>query len=156
MIFDDIKNIRNYSEVDEKIADFILNLTAMQECGKVFLSEDRLTYANVDEYTTKTLENCKLEAHKKYIDIQILLDGVEELDYINVEGLKVKEAYIPERDIMFFDTPEKVLNRIILETGKFVLLYPHEAHQPQMAYKNIPSKVKKVVVKIPVCHSEPA
>ena len=156
MIFDDIKNIRNYSEVDEKIADFILNLTAMQECGKVFLSEDRLTYANVDEYTTKTLENCKLEAHKKYIDIQILLDGVEELDYINVEGVKVKEAYIPERDIMFFDTPEKVLNRIILGTGKFVLLYPHEAHQPQMAYKNIPSKVKKVVVKIPVCHSEPA
>lgn len=150
MIFDDIKNIRNYPEVDEKIADFILKLTAGQECGKVFLSEDGLTYANVDEYTTKTPENCKLEAHKKYIDIQLLLEGVEELDYINVEGLTVKEAYTPERDIMFFEIPEKVLNRIILETGKFALLYPHEAHQPQMAYKNMPSKVKKVVVKIPI------
>lgn len=150
MIFDDIKNIKNYALIDEKIADFILNLTAAQECGKVFLSEDRLTYANVEEYTTKTLENCKLEAHKKYIDIQLLLEGVEELDYINVEGLNVKEAYAPERDIMFFETPEKVLNRIILETGKFALLYPHEAYQPQMAYKNAPSKVKKVVVKIPI------
>ena len=103
MIFDDIKNIKNYALIDEKIADFILNLTAAQECGKVFLSEDRLTYANVEEYTTKTLENCKLEAHKKYIDIQLLLEGVEELDYINVEGLTVKEAYTPERDIMFFE-----------------------------------------------------
>lgn len=150
MIFDDIKNIKNYAEVDEKIADFILKLTAGQECGKVFLSDDRLVYANVEEYTTKTIENCKLEAHKKYIDIQLLLEGVEELDYINVEGLTVKEAYTPEHDIMFFEIPEKVLNRIILETGKFALLYPHEAHKPQMAYKNMPSKVKKVVVKIPI------
>ena len=121
--------------------------------GKYLIDSERI-FANVQSYETKI--TAPFEAHKKYIDIQILLDGVEELDYINVEGLKVKEAYIPERDIMFFDTPEKVLNRIILETGKFVLLYPHEAHQPQMAYKNIPSKVKKVVVKIPVCHSEPA
>ena len=149
MIFDTIKNIKNYAEIDDKIADFILSLTATQDCGKVFLSDDNLTFANVEEYTTKTLDNCKLEAHKKYIDIQLLLSGVEELDYTAVEGLRVSEPYDSARDIMFFASTDMVLNKVILEPGKFVLLYPHEAHQPQMAYKNLPSKVKKVVVKIP-------
>ncbi len=150
MIFDDIKNIKNYAEIDGKIADFILSLKNDVPTGKIFLSEDKLTFANVDEYTTKTLENCKLEAHKKYIDIQLLLSGVEELDYISVEGLAVKEAYDEARDVAFFETPDRVLNKVVLEGGKFVLLYPHEAHQPQMAYKNNPSAVKKVVVKLPL------
>lgn len=149
MIFDSISNIKNYKEIDTKVADFILSLTDAQACGKVFLSEDKLTYANVEEYITKTIENCKPEAHKKYIDIQILLSGVEELDYTCTEGLKISEAYDEVRDIMFFEKTDRVLNRVILEPGNFVLLYPHEAHQPQMAYKNSPSGVKKVVVKIP-------
>ncbi len=149
MIFDTIKNIKNYAEIDEKIADFILTLTDAQACGKVFLSNDNLTFANVEEYTTKTLENCKLEAHKKYIDIQLLLSGVEELDYTAVDGLTVSEPYDEIRDIMFFASTDRVLNKVVLEPGNFVLLYPHEAHQPQMAYKNLPAQVKKVVVKIP-------
>jgi len=33
--------------------------------------------------------------------------------------------------------------------GKFALLYPHEAHKPQLQYENISEQVKKVVIKIP-------
>lgn len=150
MIFDDITNIKNYVEIDEKIADFILGLSADTPAGRIYLSDDGLTYANVDEYKTKLHENCKLEAHKKYIDIQLLLSGVEELDYTSLDGLTVSEPYDESRDIMFFASTDRVLNKVVLESGKFVLLYPHEAHQPQMAYKNVPSGVKKVVVKIPL------
>lgn len=150
MIFDDIKNIRNYAEVSPKIADFIAGLCAEIPGGRIYLSDDGLTYANVDEYTTKTHENCRLEAHKKYIDIQIMLDGVEELDFTEVDGLEVNEVYDEARDVMFFAAPQKILNKVVLSSGKFVLLYPHEAHQPQMAYKNSPADVKKVVVKIPI------
>ena len=150
MIFDDITNIKNYVEIDEKIADFILGLSADTPTGRIYLSDDGLTYANVDEYKTKLHENCKLEAHKKYIDIQLLFSGVEELDYTSLDGLTVSEPYDETRDIMFFASTDRVLNKVVLESGKFVLLYPHEAHQPQMAYKNVPSGVKKVVVKIPL------
>lgn len=150
MIFDDIKNIKKYAEIDEKIAEFISGLNTDVPSGRIYLSDDGLTYANVDEYTTKLHENCKLEAHKKYIDIQIMLDGVEELDYTDTDGLDVSEPYDIARDVMFFAKTERVLNKVVLAAGKFVLLYPHEAHQPQMAYKNSPTAVKKVVVKIPV------
>lgn len=150
MIFDDVKNIRNYAEIDTKVADYILGLEPGIPAGRVYLSDDGLTYANVDEYTTKPHDNCRLEAHKKYIDIQIMLDGTEELDFTDIEGLDVSEPYDAARDVMFFAAPKKVLNKVILSAGKFVLLYPHEAHQPQMAYKNSPADVKKVVVKIPI------
>lgn len=150
MIYDNIVNIKKYIEIDEKIANFICSLDENISTGKIFLSDDKLTFANVDEYVTKEHEKCKLEAHKKYIDIQILLDGVEELDYIDVQNLEVAEEYDEERDVMFFVRPTQILNKVVLSKGKFVLLYPHEAHQPQMAYKNQAGKVKKVVVKIPV------
>ena len=150
MIFDRIENIENYKEIEPKIADFVLTLKENAECGKIFLSSDKLTYANVDSYITKPAKNCKLEAHKKYIDIQFLLDGEEELAFCDIEDLEVSEEYSPERDVMFFSQPDEVLNKVILKIGYFVLLYPHEAHQPQMAYQNLPKTVKKVVVKIPV------
>lgn len=150
MIFDDIKNIRKYAEIDAKIAEFISGLNAELPAGRIYLSDDGLTYANVDEYTTKFHENCKLEAHKKYIDIQIMLDGVEELDYTDIDGLEVSEAYDSARDVVFFAAPDRVLNKVVLSAGKFVMLYPYEAHQPQMAYKNSSGAVKKVVVKIPL------
>lgn len=149
MIFDDIKNIKNYPQIDEKIADFILSLTSDCETGKIFLSIDKSVYANVEEYQTKKVENCKLEAHKKYIDIQLLLDGIEELEYTDIENLLISEAYDEVRDIEFFAKADRVLNKVVLKSGKFAYIPPSEAHQPQMAYRNNPSKVKKVVVKIP-------
>lgn len=150
MIFDSIKNIDKYLQIDSDIKDFICSLNSSAKCGKVFLSEDKLTYANIDEYITKDWAKCKLEAHQKYIDIQLLLDGIEELEYVDVEGLNVAETYNEARDVMFFAPVDKVLNKVVLEPGNFIMLYPHEAHQPQMAYQNQPSKVKKVVVKIPL------
>ena len=150
MIFDNVCNIKNYKEIDDKIVEFICNLDVNVALGKIILSDDGLTFANVDEYFTKTHDACKLEAHKKYIDVQLLLNGIEELDYTDVRGLKVSEEYDETRDVMFFAQPDVILNRVILTEGNFILLYPHEAHQPQMAYNNRPSNVKKVVVKIPV------
>lgn len=149
MIYDDIKNLGKYEEISPKIVDFIMGLRADIQTGRIYLSDDKLVFANIDEYTTKKHLDCRLEAHKKYIDIQIMLNGIEELDYTDVEGLTVSEQYDEERDVMFFSTPDRALNKVILSAGKFVLLYPHEAHQPQMELGG-QHIVKKVVVKIPV------
>jgi len=87
MIIDDIKNIRKYSNIPLEAAQFLETLTSDMLAGHYKLSAS--AYVNVDEYETKTVENCKFEAHKKYIDIQMLIEGEEELDIIPVEGLKV-------------------------------------------------------------------
>ena len=143
MITDNIKNLKNYNIVSPKVADFLLNLPA--DAGHYEI--DDTAYANIDIYNTKSIENCKFEAHKKYIDIQMLLDGTEELDYISIDGLSISEEYNADRDVMFFHNPEKTPDTLQLEPFKFALIYPHEAHRPQMGNGQ---QVKKVVVKIAV------
>ena len=147
MIYDKITNIGEYN-ICESVKNFIHGLSIDIETGKKIISPD--TYANIEEYTTKLRENCRLEAHKKYTDIQILLEGPEELAFTNIDGLKISEDYNAERDIMFFECPDRVLNKVVLKSGYFALLTPDEAHQPQVAYNNQPSRVKKVVIKLSV------
>lgn len=145
MITDNIKNLKNYNIVSEKVVNFLLSLNENSETGHYEI--DNTAYANIDVYNTKPFENCKFEAHKKYIDIQMLLSGGEELDYINVDVLNVSETYDETRDVMFFHNPEKTPDTLQLEPFKFALIYPHEAHRPQMGDGQ---RVKKVVVKIAV------
>ena len=146
MIIDNLKNIEKYKEISPRVAEFLKTLSKDTPVGHYEIEDG--AFANVDVYTTKLHKDCKLEAHKNYIDIQMLLDGVEELDYTAVEGLKVREAYDKNRDVMFFETPQKALDKVVLQENKFAFIYPHEAHQPQMARCGQPQEVKKVVVKI--------
>ncbi len=146
MIIDNLKNISNYNFISQNVIDFLTGLNSQTETGHYEIDEH--SYANVDIYDTKNSCICKFEAHKKYIDIQMLLSGKEELDFMPAEGLIVCEEYDDKRDIMFFENPDKISDRVILEPGKFALIFPHEAHKPQMNICGNSEQVKKVVVKI--------
>ena len=89
MIIDNLKNISDYNIISQNVIDFLYGLTSQTETGHYKI--DDYSYANVDVYETKFPELCKFEAHKKYIDIQMLLSGKEELDFMPVEGLTVSE-----------------------------------------------------------------
>ena len=148
MIFDKIENIRNYPQIVPAVVDFIFNIEENQPVGRIYLSVDKTVWANVDEYTTNPLAECKFEAHKKYIDIQLLLSGEEKIETAFTDELDITEPYDENRDVMFLaDTENKAV--VPLKKGYFALFNPTDAHKPQIAF-SIPEKVKKVVVKIPV------
>ncbi len=84
MIFDKIENLRHYDIVSDKIIEFLFNLNENTPTGRYEIDEN--SYANIEEYNTKPIENCRFEAHKKYIDIQLLLKGEERLDVTSVDG----------------------------------------------------------------------
>ena len=145
MIIDDLKNITKYSSiVSQRVIDFLQNLTPQTPAGHYEIEEG--IFANIDEYKPKPFEVCKFEAHKKNIDIQMILEGDENLEYTNVDGLKIIEEYDENRDIMFFDNSKIDTDLVHLTPFKFAFIYPHEAHKPQI--KTTSDNVKKVVVKI--------
>ena len=146
MIIDKVENIRKYSGIPQEAIDFVEAVTKEDFTGHYDFGN--VVFANIDEYETKTFCNCKFEAHKRYIDIQLILDGIERLEYMPVDGLKVSKAYDEERDVVFFENSKELPDSIILKEGKFVLIYPHEAHKPQIAIDDKSVKVKKAVVKI--------
>lgn len=147
MIFDKLEKLRQYDVVSDKVLNFLFNLDENKPAGHYEIDDE--AYANIDVYETKEYDICFPEAHKRYIDIQMILSGEERLDFANISELSIKDDYDEERDIMFFHNPEK-MNTLYLKKGYFALLYPTDAHKPQMKSSENSQTVKKVVVKIAV------
>ena len=87
----------------------------------------------------------RLEAHRKYIDIQYLVSGREEIGWRPIDQCQqVSEPFDEKRDIMFFADPPQTW--IELPAGKFMIFYPQDAHAPLAATgDNL-----KVVIKVAV------
>ncbi len=141
MILDNIKNVACYNFPKEmtEVVDFLHSAPSKEE-GKYDLSNG--IFALVQEYTTVCEAEGKLENHKKYIDLQYIVEGVEQIG-IAYDGSST-EAYNEEKDIAFFEG-ENFL--ITLNAGDFTLLFPQDLHMPKIGNGGF---VKKVVVKIPV------
>lgn len=107
---------------------------------------DENFYFNVQEYETKEENECRLESHRKYVDIQYIIEGVEQIDTAYTESLKVDVPYNSESDIIFWEDTPDVMNNILTK-GSIAVFYPNNAHRPGMnAFEK--SKVKKLVGKV--------
>lgn len=107
------------------------------------------SYYNVDFYTAKNPADCRYETHKKYIDIQYMVEG-EELIYVtDIANLQVSESYSEEKDVMFFTGGEDVEPEIVTP-GKYLIFYPQDGHKPSVRIGETGSDVKKVVFKVKI------
>jgi YhcH/YjgK/YiaL family protein len=99
-----------------------------------------------DEYDTKGSENGFLECHKKYIDIQIVVSGVEEIGYCNRLLCDVREDYNEQTDV------EKLSGEMAfftLRNNGFAVFFPQDAHMPGLKSKGHMNRTKKIVFKVP-------
>jgi len=137
--------------IQEKINDAIKYLKALDlaslEVGKYPVNED--FYYSIQEYDSKLIENCKLESHKNYADIQIVISGEEAIDIAPIADLELLTEYNPEKDAMFWKTAD-VMERIELRNGSYAVFMPRTGHKPGIAIDNKPTKVKKCVGKVKV------
>lgn len=102
-------------------------------------------FASVQEYDTKPACEKKFEIHKNYIDIQYILSGEEIMGSESIDKLTSLGDYKP--DAQFFSLNEDY-DKIKLEANDFAIFFPNEPHAPGIAVNDIPSKVKKIVVKV--------
>ncbi len=141
------------ADCDEAVKKALLYLkeqdfTKMPD-GKYEIDGDKI-YAKVQRYTTKPVEKCRPEAHKKYIDVQFIAEGQEEIGWCaDSPDLVEVEDYDGRDDVVFFAklVPE---SSVVLKTGDFAVLYPSDIHRPQAAVEGEESEVIKVVVKVAV------
>ena len=149
MILDTIDNTHLYTGLHAsfaKVFEILRDSTMSQkEDGRYTVDGDEVYYT-IQHYTTKPMSQGKLEAHRKYIDIQFLLSGEELLGYAPVKDLTVAEEYNPQKDIAFFNT-QKDITKIKLEPGLFCILFPDDAHLP-CCHLAEPAEARKVVIKI--------
>ena len=106
-------------------------------------------FAKVMSYDTKESKECRIEAHNRYIDIQASIAGAEGIAVFNRKILRTEQNYSEEEDNIFFyqdDHRPYVINRNI--PGMFSMIFPHEAHRPQLIADGYESNVKKFVIKL--------
>jgi YhcH/YjgK/YiaL family protein len=142
---------QNYEPIralSQSAYDFVSDaLQNEKEVGRYDLENG--AYALVQAYVTKQRAEGKYEAHREYIDVQLILSGRE---IIAIEPLAVMHQhpclspYVPDIELFIAnDDGEDCL----LEAGDFVILRPEDAHMPGLAADE-PSPVRKIVIKIPV------
>jgi YhcH/YjgK/YiaL family protein len=105
-------------------------------------------YAPISEYMTKNEEDARYEAHQKYIDIQYVISGKEQIGIAPASLKKeILEPYNPEKDIMFM-TVERIIN---FKAGpdRFFIFFPDDLHRPGIR-DGESSLVRKVVVKVKI------
>ena len=148
MIFDKIENSVLYENINPllKKAFMYIKQTDFSKLahGKYVIEEDNL-FAIVQEYETKNDADAKLEAHKKYIDLQYIISGEELIGTIPLINQMPSKEYDIDNDYTLYDT----CSFVKITQTQFAVLFPEDLHKPGIKI-NVPSKVKKVVMKVKV------
>lgn len=148
MVYDKINNISFYKGLSTDIYEGLLFLNAASKDleNGVYVLNPRVK-AIVSEYTTKKINEHGYEAHREYIDIQYLIFGEEKICCLPLEYLKETKPYNVEKDAAFYEEVAVKPHELLIGNSYFSILYPQDAHMPQMCVKES-RKVKKVVVKV--------
>ena len=112
--------------------------------GKYEIDGDRI-FALVSKNPGRKKEEAQLEIHQKYIDIQLILSGIDQMGWKPASACRQPATdYDDQKDIQFFaDQPDAW---IPVKSGMFVIFFPEDAHQPLVSDGDI----HKVVVKVAV------
>lgn len=148
MIYDRIERAGAYLGIHPRLdlgLRFLLetDFDALED-GRVALQGDDV-FAILSTGLTRE-ENPTPETHEKYMDIQYLISGRELVGVAPVEEMTELMEASPELDIWFHHGPTEQLT---LGEGRFMVLWPGDAHAPSIAWEK-PSLVRKCVVKVRV------
>ncbi len=147
MILDKLENADAYYDcvpMFQQFMDFYVHndLLALPAC-KLKLDGDDLI-VNINDIVGKKEEDCKMEAHKEYIDIQIPLNGNEYMGWkAQCDCESVTVPYNEQKDVEFYS--DKATSKIFVPAGHFAVFFPEDAHQPGIAEGQ---SYRKIIVKV--------
>jgi YhcH/YjgK/YiaL family protein len=148
MILDALTDADRYAKLHPLFASaftFLRDTDLMSlEPGKHPVQGEQI-FVIVEACTGRSRAEAKLECHRRYIDIQLVLSGVDEMGWKAVaECVEPATEYDAVRDIRFFnDVPS---SWVATPAGSFCLFFPEDAHAPLASM----GMIRKVVVKIAV------
>lgn len=146
MIYDKLSNLESYRGLSPRL---LAGLKALAETDFSKIEDGHYELEGEDLYmnvmTAELKEtNERPEAHRKYIDIQYVFEGEEDIGvaFLDEMGAPIEEN--PEKDIWFF-AGETV--KLRLGGDRFIVLFPQDAHAPCISV-NHGTKSRKAVVKV--------
>lgn len=150
MIIDTIANAHKYFSVHplfEKAFEYINNTDLINmEDGKYEIDDAGLKAIFSNKNGMEAAESItKFECHNKNIDIQLCINGTEQLGWKPREKCTVeKGGYNEEKDVQFYsDAPDMYFQ---LTNGQFAIFFPEDVHAPMIGK----GPIKKLVIKVKI------
>jgi len=148
MILDSVENIDRYIDINSRMSSMVEFLKSFKienyKKGKIEI-DNQFCYAIGLEYETKDSKDCLWEAHRKYIDIHVLVEGEEKVHINNIKNMKVSKPYDNENDYaLYTGNPE---TELLLVKNKFLLLFPDEVHRTSIVVNDF-CQTRKLVFKV--------
>jgi len=148
MIYDTFDHIDQYFSKDSSLHEalaFVAAFDRTQADGRYPIDGEAL-YALVSTYDTSPREERRFEAHKKYLDVQVLLEGEEAIDVSLEANLPFLQEYNESKDVMFLEPPADYTS-LVMKPGYFAVFYPQDLHRPN-CHLHGKQHVRKIVVKV--------
>lgn len=148
MINDSIKNSQRYTALHPdlgRVFDFLASLDAGVTPGTYYV--DGRIKVTLSAYVTRQCEDCKFENHRKFIDVQYMVDGEEAID-VTSDELILTEDRLDESDYALYESGSRYL-RATLRSREFTVIFPGEKHRPMVAAGD-PRRVVKAVAKLEI------
>lgn len=146
MIYDTLKNANKYYEMHpnfEKAFNYLKqeSLADIPD-GKYEIDGDRI-FAMIQKGMGQSKAEARLESHRKYIDIQYVISGTDEMGWRPTSDCKsVETPYNESEDIGFFNDEPQTWTKV--GPGYFTIFTPDDAHAPMVS----DGEIRKVVIKV--------
>jgi YhcH/YjgK/YiaL family protein len=112
--------------------------------GRHEIDGDRI-YALIDHTEGRGEAGARLEAHRRYVDIQYTIDGNERIGWMPLAHCAPAEGEFDKtKDVGFFADRPTIW--VAVPSGSFAIFFPHDAHAPLAGH----GRLKKAIVKIAV------
>ncbi|WP_036607506.1 YhcH/YjgK/YiaL family protein [Oribacterium sp. P6A1] len=148
MIIDDFKNIELYTSMLPNLKQGLAAIKETQEKGS--LEEGTYTFQGgffkVQKGVTKAFTEGTFEAHRKYIDVQILLDGSEEIAWKELSDLTEAIPYDEEKDAARYRGTFE--HSMMINKGMFWAAFPHDGHKA-ISHFVTQHDFTKIILKLP-------
>ena len=147
MIFDELSHWPDYQYIP-RVGVVLklmcaLDINGIPADGLVFL-DGAVRISRIFVHT-KPAQQGQYEAHQKYMDIHLTLQGTEVIHVAPVHGLSAVSAFDTEKDIGFYQGDP--LAAVTVTKGHFLACYPQDAHKVCVC-KYKPETVEKLIVKV--------
>jgi YhcH/YjgK/YiaL family protein len=113
--------------------------------GKYPIDGDNV-FGSVTDNPTKEYANTQWESHRKYIDMQYVVQGAEKIEVIPVADATATKPYDESRDVARYDAKGKQYEA---KPGTIYIFFPQDAHRPNIKADGF-DKDKKLVLKVKV------
>lgn len=146
MIIDTLDQLEKYAAINPNFAkacEFLKNTDLSKlDDGKHEIDGEKV-FALAARSQGRPKSEALLEIHRKYIDIQVILSGYDEMGWKPTASLtEPKDDFSSESDCQLFEDQPDTWVKVL--PGMFAVFFPHDAHAPLVG----DCEIHKIVIKV--------